>query len=252
MLQSFTDLVKEFQFSFQATVEAVEHAAYQCFLAEDRMELFAEGAEDDLELELDGQRAWLWRLVYWRHLLLGASIGRELSVYSGTHENSAGAWTAWRRGIGDAQAVKYVQKLRDGQFVRILFAMECADIFTSDRLIDASLLRDLLPNLARIGNEFPYDQFETAYAPLIDLCNSECVDGSALWHRLLFSALETAEAVDGGPHEESLTEVKEMLRDMKDQIDSNSALQMPVIDLLERVVKLLGEPSKVEAEAYLT
>ena len=110
----------------------------------------------------------------------------------------------------------------------------------------------MLPNLARIGGaEFPYDHFEAAYAPLIRLSNSECVDGSALWYRLLASAIVQGEALAGGPRDESLTEVKEMLRDMKDQIDSNSALQMPVIGLLERVVKLLGEPSKVEAEAYL-
>ena len=253
LLQSFTQLVKGFRlFAFQATAEGVEHAAYQGLLAENRMELFAEGAEDDLEDELDEQRAWLWRLVYWRHLLLAASVGREFTVYSSTHENSEGAWAAWRQGIGDAEAVKYVQKLTENQFAKMLLAENCADIFRADRLIDASLLRSLLPNLARIGgDEFPYDHFEAAYAPLIRLSNSECVDGSALWYRLLASAIVQAEALAGSPRDESLTEVKEMLRDMKDQIDSNSALQMPVIVLLERVVKLLGEPSKAESEEYL-
>jgi len=66
----------------------------------------------------------------------------------------------------------------------------------------------------------------------------------------MLEAVAVAEADDAGapsPPRSAFSEVLERLDDVKDRVDSGSALQLPIIDNLESIIRLLSPSSRQEA-----
>ncbi len=215
LLRSFTDLLKGF--SLIPPPGAVRFAANQAILAETGADPSDWDANAINDPQVESVNHWLGSLASWRTLLLAASIGRELQVYSKTHENAEGVWLDGRRGMGDAQAVEYVRALTDNQFTRILFAEECARMITEGQDIDAALLRGMFASLARLGSrEFSFDEFNETYAPLMKFCEPQGVNSDELLSTLLVKALEKAEPDNADGQVETFAELKGMIREIND------------------------------------
>jgi hypothetical protein len=195
----------------------------------------------------------LERLVAWRSLLLAAQIGRKLLVYTDTFTQPEGNWWNWREGRGDTVAAQFVPELTERQFYWINFAHRCALTIRLGEGIAPGLLRDLFDSLAAVQLPGDYRQFEAAYSQLISLSDAQFVDGQRLSQDIAASVI--SDLIDGpSQSSEERADVREVIdgfRELKDTVKSNSAAQIPLIDLLQRLVERLGEPSRQEAEDYL-
>ncbi|MGD0870234.1 MAG: hypothetical protein ABSB88_11825 [Bryobacteraceae bacterium] len=146
-------------------------------------------------------------------------------------------------------AAQFVAKLTERQFLCIKFAHRCALTIRPGEGIAPGLLRDLFDNLAAVQLPHSYRHFEVAYSQLISLSDAQFVDGQQLSLYMMVSALdEPSHSSDGRA---DVRGVIDGFRELKDSVESNSAAQIPLIDLLQRLVERLGKPSRQEAEDYL-
>lgn len=247
LLESFPALVDGFR--LLAPDGLLQRVACEAFL-EDGGSSADPDDPDEVDAQMDIIHKSLERLVAWRSLLLAAQIGRKLLVYTGTFANPEENWWTWREGRGDATAAQFVAELTERQFLCIKFAHRCALSIPFGERVAPGLLRDLFDNLAAV--QWPhssYRHFEAEYSQLISLSQAQFADGPKLMLAELVSVMD-GPSRSGDERADARVGIDE-LRELKAAVESNSAAQIPLIDVVERLVERLGEPSKREAEDYL-
>jgi hypothetical protein len=254
LLSEISSLLRSFQ--LWPEKGAVDRAAGYVFLEEYGVRSTDADSDPFDDPQFYAVRDHLTEVVNWRAVLLGARIGHTLKSYSRTHEAADDLWLDFRKGLGDAQTAAWVRSLSKAQFFRLLLAEECFDVVEDNEGIATTQLQELLAELDRVGPGYPARAFSSKYEQLFNLCNDEAgrIKGGQLLIKLMERAMLRATREDTPAprqHNEQLAEIGAILTELKDRIDSANAVQIPIIDLLERVLKHLGEPALAAVEESL-
>jgi hypothetical protein len=211
--------------------------------------VFAEGDvqdADDFDEGFNVHRDFIEECLAWRALLLAEFTGQAMDLYARTLSDASHIWSEWRlHKEGGLSAL--LQRCPDDSITAALMAKW---VFGSCRLRPDEVLIALpadgdlapIPGLLIVDETDDRDDWEEMLGD---------PPKSLIPSNLLSMAYTAARMEMSGGQEKfeaDLTEVSRSLRDLGDRLESNSALQLPIIDLLERVLRCVDRASRQKGE----
>jgi len=190
-----------------------------------------------------------------RALMLASLVGCNMRLYAASHAPSRNPWLEWRH-VSDGQAAsEFTGNLDVDSFVIALAACRTSEILnvpahdTELRPLLLPSCGDLaaVPGAVAVKETCQVDEWREMLEQLTDV--AWLVNASALLRMVLSEAARDAGLVAASPAGGS--ELLRAIRELQDSVESNNALQVPIITLLERIARQLGQASRWEAEKSL-
>jgi len=190
-----------------------------------------------------------------RALMLASLVGCKMRLYAASHAPNRDAWLEWRHASHGEAASEFTGNLDVDSFVIALAACRTSEILNVPA--HDTELRELLlpsygdlaavPGAVAVKETCQIEEWRKMLEQLPDL--AWLVNAPALLRVVLSEAARDAGLVAASPAGGS--ELLRAIRDLQDSVDSNNALQVPMITLLERIARQLGQASRWEAEESL-
>ena len=192
-------------------------------------------------------------LFAFRALVLAGLVGCKMRLYAASHSPNRDPWLEWRHASDGQAACEFTRNLDIDSFVIALAACKTSEILDVYGLQLEPLLLPSCGDLAAVPGAVALreacriDEWEQMLEE--PLAGAWHVNAPALLRMVLSEA-----ARDAGLHAAGPTGGSELLRaiqQLQDAVESNNALQVPIMTLLEGIARQLGQASRWKAEESL-
>jgi hypothetical protein len=195
------------------------------------------------------------KLFAFRAIMLACLVGYKMRLYAASHSPNRDPWMEWRHVSAGHAACEFTQNLNVDSFVVALAACKTSEILD----VYGSQLEPLLlpscgdlaavPGAVTLKETCRIDEWEQTLM-LEELRGSAWqVDAPALLRLVLSEAARDAGLVAASPAGGS--ELLRAIQQLQDAVESNNALQIPIMTLLEGIARQLGQASRWKAEESL-
>jgi len=185
-----------------------------------------------------------------RALMLASLVGCKMRLYAASHSPNRDPWLEWRHVSAGQAACEFTQNLNIDSFVVALAACKISEIvdIDSDQLLLPSC-GDLaaVPGALAVNATCRTEEWEKMLEPLVDV--AYLVNAPALLRLVLSEAARDAGLLAAGPTGGS--ELLRAIQQLQDAVESNNALQIPIMSLLEGIARQLDQASRWRAEESL-
>lgn len=190
------------------------------------------------------------KLFAFRAIMLACLVGYKMRLYAASHSPNRDPWMEWRHVSAGHAACEFTQNLNVDSFVVALAACKISEIvgIEFDRMLLPSC-RDLavVPGALAVNATCRTEEWVRMLEPVA--ADAYLVNPPALLRMVLSEAARDAGLVAASPAGGS--ELLRAIQQLQDAVESNNALQIPIMTLLEGIARQLGQASRWQAEESL-
>jgi hypothetical protein len=192
----------------------------------------------------------------WRALMLGRLVGCKMRLYAASHSPNRDPWLEWRHEPNGQAAWEFTRNLDIDSFVIALAACKISEMLGTYYPVPVPLLLPSCGDLLAVPGALELEEtrrFEE-WAGTLGIPNPEVTEEYFVNAPALLRMVLSEAARDAGLHAAGPTGGSELLRaiqQLQDAVESNNALQVPIMTLLEGIARQLGQASRWKAEESL-